>query len=642
MRYSGGARLFAVSGSEVRAVGHDDRMKVLVIEHDESDAGLIGGILERELAAEVSVAPDAAAARRKISDEVFDIVTLECGLPDGSGLELLEDIAEGEDNPPVVVVSGLDEARLAARSFELGAAGYVLKDFELPQSLAAAVQDAFSRAALDRARMEMDRERAVTDLAINELEEIFCTLDNSGRLTGWNRRLKELTGLRDSDLHLLAGEKVFDVPGGSPAGLDAGGILRSGADMTVARVRIKGREGQALSCEFTAVVLRDPAGKIIGTAALGRLLEGDREAGSAADGQREMADLTFEMILRMDAGGVLTFVNEAACAFFGRPADSLLGTSAEELLRPEDLRRIRDGSTFRTLASGRPVSGLVTHMKTPAGWRYVEWTLAPIYVDAEWTGTQVTGRDITRHELTERFLRHVNLELDAYAHTVSHDLRGPLSGIMLAADTLRVLLREGSSEERAALIDEMARVICDYSEEAGSLVRNMLDLAERTQVPGEVEDLEVGDVLDRVLSDLGADLSLRGMEVAVDDDMGRVRANRTQLYQVFTNLVRNAVDHGGDREAPFLEVRRLADRERCHRFLVRDNGSGIPEDRLDSVFKPFERSAGSRGRGIGLATVDKLVKSYGGYVRAYNRDGACLEFGIRDFEDAGSSGPGDG
>jgi signal transduction histidine kinase len=66
------------------------------------------------------------------------------------------------------------------------------------------------------------------------------------------------------------------------------------------------------------------------------------------------------------------------------------------------------------------------------------------------------------------------------------------------------------------------------------------------------------------------------------------------------------------------------------RYLVRDNGPGIPDDYLDDVFLPFFR--GEKGAtGIGLATVAKIADVYDGEVKAYNEDGACFEITLSDY-----------
>ena len=66
------------------------------------------------------------------------------------------------------------------------------------------------------------------------------------------------------------------------------------------------------------------------------------------------------------------------------------------------------------------------------------------------------------------------------------------------------------------------------------------------------------------------------------------------------------------------------------RYLVRDNGPGIPENLPDRLFLPFVSQKGG-GKGLGLAIVQTIVRAYGGSVRAYNDHGACIEYSLKDL-----------
>ena len=115
-----------------------------------------------------------------------------------------------------------------------------------------------------------------------------------------------------------------------------------------------------------------------------------------------------------------------------------------------------------------------------------------------------------------------------------------------------------------------------------------------------------------------------------DEDLGFVKASPTHIYQLFSNLIKNAFEYC-DNDWPVIEVRSVGDSEGGHRYLVKDNGSGIPADIMDKVFVPFSR--GDSGQtGIGLSIVERITRVYAGDVKAYNDLGACFEFLLRDFK----------
>jgi signal transduction histidine kinase len=120
------------------------------------------------------------------------------------------------------------------------------------------------------------------------------------------------------------------------------------------------------------------------------------------------------------------------------------------------------------------------------------------------------------------------------------------------------------------------------------------------------------------------------MTVHLSEEMGRISGSRMQVFQVFSNLIGNAVAHN-DSPEPAVEVTCLGEEEGGHRYVVRDNGSGVPPEYLERVFELFFKGEGW-GAGIGLATVEKIVKVYDGFVRVYNDGGACFEVCLKDIE----------
>lgn len=613
----------------------DDIVRILVVDGDPDAADLYRRILAHKMPVEVERAADVATARRRLSDSGFDVVTIDNKLPDESGLILLEDLVEGEDNPPVIVVTDSGDVHLATRSFDMGAAGYVIKDYKLPETLATVIESALAKAALKRAGDALNRENAFTGVAVNALEEVFMVLDLEGRFMSWNKRLKELTGFTDRELHRMDCARVFireeaERFMGMTRALDRG-------EKAVLRLRVAAADGRRVPYELTAVMLKDAMDEPVGICAIGHEVSWHRKVIPTAVKGREVAELTGEIIARVDYDGMYTYLNDAACWFWGMPREKLIGHSFTEFIHSEDIEQSVDSSSF-TLRTGRMVKGLINRQKTPRGERQVEWNVMPVLgEDGVIAGFQFTGRDVTERILSEQFLVRANRELDAYAHTVSHDLRGPLSAIMLAADTMAILLERDDLDAvpNGTLLD-MARIISMQTREAGSMVEDLLQLAESGQVPRVIEEVDVGEVVRDVLAKYESEISEKGVAVRLSKEMGRISGSRMQVFQVFSNLIGNAMAHN-DSSEPAVEVTCLGEEEGGHRYVVRDNGSGVPPEDLEHIFELFFK--GERGgAGIGLATVEKIVKVYGGFVRVYNDGGACFEVCLKDID--GNPGPG--
>jgi signal transduction histidine kinase len=236
-------------------------------------------------------------------------------------------------------------------------------------------------------------------------------------------------------------------------------------------------------------------------------------------------------------------------------------------------------------------------------------------------------------------LARSNIELDGYAHTVSHDLRSPLTSIHFAGSVLSEMFADPESlpsrEEVSEIVDQIKR----GTARAFSLVENLLELAEAGREPTQVEAVDVNETVRRVLQELDPRIRSKGVRVVVDDDLGTVVANPTQAYQLFGNLIGNAVKHN-DAAVPVVELRRIDDAPggTLH-YQVKDNGSGIGEDDLPRIFEPFFKGKGGE-TGIGLATVQKIVELHGGTISACNAEegGACFEFVFPDYRSSASPG----
>lgn len=335
-----------------------------------------------------------------------------------------------------------------------------------------------------------------------------------------------------------------------------------------------------------------------------------------------------DVMIALDRGNRLIDVNPVARDLIGSPESEIIGRPAEEVFAtwPELLERLGPDPA--------PVQGEVETTLDGVR-RYYDLHVWPLLGrSGRLLGRLVNLHDMTELRLAQEELHRINAELDGYAHTVSHDLKGPLTAISLANETLEKLLGMPEAAERDDNISKMSEIISSNMRKMAGLINGLLLLAEAGQEPARVGKVDVQEVVARVLEERAQDITKRGVRVEAGE-LDTIRADPTHMYQLFSNIIGNAVKHN-DSPEPLVEVALLESDGGLHRYLLRDNGSGIPPDDIDRIFTPFFKSGKTGDTGLGLSTAMRIAEVYGGGIRAYNDGGACFEITLRDY--AGAAG----
>lgn len=238
--------------------------------------------------------------------------------------------------------------------------------------------------------------------------------------------------------------------------------------------------------------------------------------------------------------------------------------------------------------------------------------------------------EVRERRQAQEQLERANRELEGFAHTVSHDLKGPLTAITMAGEAIKALAAMPLDEQVTRSLYASAEIVTRNIKRAATLIEDLLELAEAGQAPVAVSEVDVREVIDEYLAETAVILDKRGARIIVDDDMGRLVASPVHIYQVFANLIGNGVQHNRSADA-LIEVRFTGrDDSGANCYVVSDNGPGILEEDLERVFFPYFKGA-SGATGLGLSTVDKIVKLYSGTITVRNDGGARFEFCMRDF-----------
>jgi len=339
---------------------------------------------------------------------------------------------------------------------------------------------------------------------------------------------------------------------------------------------------------------------------------------------------------RVGRDGLWEYVNPVWEQMHGLTLEEVIGKTFE-IVRPEEERGEAKELVRRALA-GERISGEFSSVKDDGSTMHHTFSIQPVLRGGEGVAFEGFLTDITFRKKAEMELSVMNAELKGYAHTVSHDLRNPMAAISMAVAGLKGMCEDASlPDEAQADLDEIMTILMKNVSRLQDLIEGLLALAEAGQLPKSVVPVDIKKVIDDYLAESAGLIESKGVEVVVGDDLGRVLASPIHIYQLFGNLIKNAIAYS-DKDRPRIEINRLEVDEGSgwSRYLVRDNGPGIPEEHIDDVFIPFFKGS-SGDSGIGLAIVDKVVKTYRGDVRAYNDSGACFEFTLRDFEPEASS-----
>lgn len=207
-----------------------------------------------------------------------------------------------------------------------------------------------------------------------------------------------------------------------------------------------------------------------------------------------------------------------------------------------------------------------------------------------------------------------NRQLASFVYTVSHDLRAPLVAIGGHVSWLREELVGASPEVVESLTRVEASVV-----HMDRMMAELLELSRIGRVDGPVEPVDANEVVAEVLELHHPRALAAGIRLVVDGPLPTVELPRARLYQLFDNLVGNAVRHMGrpaDGSPPEIRIRARAAADGWW-FFVEDNGIGIPPDLHREVFKMF-RTVGPRhpeSTGVGLTIVQQILEQLGGEVR---------------------------
>ncbi len=235
--------------------------------------------------------------------------------------------------------------------------------------------------------------------------------------------------------------------------------------------------------------------------------------------------------------------------------------------------------------------------------------------------TEVVGyiAEVTDLVETQRELERANQELDAFAHSVSHDLRNPLTVLSTIAQVMERAYKKQLDAAGRQYLAKMQQTVTTML----SMTQSLLDLSTARNKELDRRRVDLSAIAHDVAQGLQTSHSERNVRFRIQPDL-EAEADSGLMRVLLQNLISNAWKYAGT--APLIEFLQQ-DTEHGPAFVVRDDGPGFPPEQAESLFKAFNRGQDDiEGSGIGLSTVARIVARHGGTAWAASEPGKGAAF----------------
>lgn len=229
--------------------------------------------------------------------------------------------------------------------------------------------------------------------------------------------------------------------------------------------------------------------------------------------------------------------------------------------------------------------------------------------------------------------RHINTQLERFVHTVAHDIKSPLSGMV----TMLSVLDENAHVHANKRVKDYVSVLSDAAGYVTQMVASILEYSSQSLEQQAAEEVDTTALVKETARLL---FPPRYIRVQIQEEMPVIVTRKLKLQQVFQNLLSNAFKYC-DKHSGLIQVGFAGDSNKFLEFFVTDNGPGIPEEEQNDLFTLFRKGSavahnGDTSTGVGLNILKVLVEEQGGRLRVESTPGCGATFFFEWAKEAGA------
>lgn len=215
-------------------------------------------------------------------------------------------------------------------------------------------------------------------------------------------------------------------------------------------------------------------------------------------------------------------------------------------------------------------------------------------------------------EILNTQLVEANKELKIFGFGLSHDLRAPVNGM----ESILTILDEDHREELSEGGQELLQMCRDLNKKMNNLIDDILEYSRLNNIDDlEISTIDTSELIEEVLKFVNTKGSYPHTTLKIQSSLPKMEGDRRLLFQLWANLLNNALKYSSQKENPIVEVGTSVKNGR-EVFFIKDNGIGIHPDFWEMIFETFKRAVGEnfKGTGVGLAIVKKVIEKHNGEI----------------------------
>lgn len=329
----------------------------------------------------------------------------------------------------------------------------------------------------------------------------------------------------------------------------------------------------------------------------------------------------------MDSDYIYRYVNPRYEDWYSISSDEVIGKSVRDLAPfLYDMHK----SIYDRVIKGETIKNTVDTF-LPSGERMVlNVNYVPAYnVDGENTGLYIYSSDVTeihiksealeasqkeiiqKNKMLEQYIDS-NLQLEQFAHIAAHDMRAPLRTISSFTGIIEKKLNGLLSEKDKEYVNYIKQGTVSLS----NLITDLLDYSKVKSEGISLQRFNPEEMLEQVITFISSSDNPK-VKIKIAELPKEIVADKIKIYQVFQNLISNAIKFVDGDIKPIVEVDCVETKE-DYIFSVADNGIGIPDDMKEYVFEPFKQLNNKqkfKGTGLGLSICKRIISDHKGTIK---------------------------